>query len=114
MRKLLLVVGLLMTGIYGCTVAIPGSETLFPVGSSFVVKGTTTIVDRDGPCRLWQGENGVTYYLFQDPRVDNEIFDQVTTQGVTSRLEIAERSDLTVTCHNGPVMEVQDVLEIVE
>jgi hypothetical protein len=110
----LLAVWLLLVGICGCTIALPGFDTLFPTGSSFVMKGTTTIVDNGGPCRLWIGENGITYYLFQDPRVDNEVFDQVTTPGMTSRLEIAERSDLEVICYDGPVVEVVDVLEIME
>ena len=99
----------------GCIdLALNAPETLLPVGTPFVLKGTAAVIDNDGPCLIWEGENGVTYHLFQDPRVENETFDRVTTPGVTSRLEIAIRNDLEVVCQIGRVAEVQDVLEIVE
>jgi hypothetical protein len=97
----------------GCTVEVSLPNSLLPVGSSFVVKGTAAIVDSNGPCLAWIGQNGVTYHLFQDPSVDNETFDRITTPGVTSRLELRTRSDLEVSCQTGVIVEVVDVLEIV-
>lgn len=98
-----------------CTIAIPGTDSLFSTGSSFVLSGTSTVLDTDnGTCLVWVAGNGVTYYLFQDPKLDNDLFDRVTEPGTTSRLEIALRNDLEVTCFDGPVAEVQDVLEVVE
>jgi hypothetical protein len=78
----------------GCIdISIPVAPTLFPTGTSFVLTGTSfvltgtaTIIDNEGPCLVWEGENGVIYDLFQDGRVANEDFDLVTTPGVTSRL----------------------------
>jgi hypothetical protein len=99
----------------GCIdLALNAPETLLPVGTPFVVKGTAAVIDSGGPCLIWEAENGITYHLFQDPRVDNETFDRVTTPGVTSRLEIAIRNDLEVVCQVGRIVEVQDVLEIVD
>ena len=109
--------GLLLT--LACTtgcidLALNAPETLLPIGTAFVVKGTAAVIDNAGPCLIWEGENGITYHLFQDPRVENETFDRITTPGVTSRLEIAVRNDLEVICQVGRIVEVQDVLEIVE
>jgi len=95
-------------------VDIPVEPELFPTGTSFVVSGRAAVINNDGPCPVWIGDNGVTYHLFQDPRVDNEDFDAVTTPGVASRLELAARSDLIVTCQVGTIVEVQDILELVE
>ena len=112
-RFLILALATLAIAPAGCIdLSIPIAPTLFPTGTSFVVKGTATLLDNDGPCLAWIGENGVTYHLFQDPRVTNEDFDRVTTPGVTSRLLLASRSDLIVTCQVGTIVEVQDVLEI--
>lgn len=99
----------------GCiTVDIPEEVSLLSAGSPFVVSGTAALIDNEGPCLVWIGENGITYHLFQDPLVDNETFDRITTPGVTSRLEIATRTDLELACQIGTIVEVQDVLEIVE
>ena len=99
----------------GCIdIAIPGEETLFARGTSFVVSGTAAVVDNGGPCLVWIAENGVTYHLFQGVRVENDDFDRVTTPGATSRLEVATRSDLVVACRIGTIVEVQGVLEIIE
>ena len=106
---------LLVIGATGCvTVDIPEEVSLLPMGSSFVVSGTAALIDHDGPCLVWVGDNGITYHLFQHPRVDNETFDRITTPGVTSRLEIATRDDIPLACQVGTIVEVQDVLEIVE
>jgi hypothetical protein len=92
-----------------------GAETLFPSGSSFVVKGTAENAPSPfGICNIWRGANGVTYHLFQGTRVDNADFDRVITPGVTSRLEIATRSDLIVDCQQGTIVEVRQILEIQE
>ena len=103
-------------GVAGCvTVDIPEQVTLFPTGRPFVISGTAAVEYVDGePCEVWVGDNGVTYHLFQDPRLDNETFDRITAPAVRSRLEIAGRSDLEVICQIGTIVEVQDVLEIAE
>ncbi|MBU0718763.1 MAG: hypothetical protein KJ749_10980 [Planctomycetes bacterium] len=104
-----------VAAIVGCiSVELPAELSLTAQGVSFVVSGTAAVVDSEGPCLVWMGENGRTYHLFQSPGLDNESFDRVTTPGVTSRLEIATRDDLEVACMIGTVVEVQDVLEIVE
>jgi hypothetical protein len=110
---LILVLGAL--ALAGCIdISIPVAPTLFPTGTSFVLKGTATIIDNDGPCLVWEGENGIIYHLFQDRRVSNEDFDLVSTPGTTSRLVLATRSDLVVTCQVGTIVEVQDILEVEE
>ena len=97
-----------------CSVNFSVPEGLFSSGSPFVISGTATLADNNGPCLLWIGENGVTYHLFQGLTVENETFDRITTPGVTSRLLLAHRTDLEVSCQIGTIVEVQDVLEIVE
>jgi hypothetical protein len=110
---LLLVLGAL--ALPGCIdISVPVAPTLFPTGTSFVLTGTATVIDNEGPCLVWEGENGVIYHLFQDRRVTNEDFDLVTTPGVTSRLVLATRSDLVVTCQVGTIVEVQSILEVQE
>jgi len=105
----------LLSAVFGCSVNLDLlPDNLVATGSPFVIRGTTAVIDSDGPCLIWIGENGVTYHLFQDPRVDNETFDQIITPGVTSRLQIAVRDDIVLTCQIGTIAEVQNVLEIVE
>ena len=107
----LLAIGLLA----GCTIQIPSAESLFSVGTPFVLSGTATISNTPSePCAVWIGDNGITYYLFQDAKLANELFDRITTPGVTSRLKLVTRTDLEASCHDGPFVEVLDVLEIVE
>ncbi|NLX12282.1 MAG: hypothetical protein GXY44_01330 [Phycisphaerales bacterium] len=101
----------MIIGIAGCTIQIPSADSLFSVGTPFVLSGTTTL---SGGCLVWIGDNGITYYLYQDAKMENELFDRVVTPGVTSRLKLVTRTDLTAACHNGPFVEVLDVLEIVE
>ncbi|HRX85700.1 MAG TPA: hypothetical protein P5572_11845 [Phycisphaerae bacterium] len=111
----LLALAVVMLGAGSCTLNLDlGSDTLFPTGTSFVLRGTADLVDTpDGACLVWLGENGVTYHLFQNTRVANDEFDLITTPGVTSRLELATRSDLVVQCRLGTIVEVQNILEIV-
>ena len=99
---------------WGCSVNFSVPEGLIATGSPFVISGTSTLADNNGPCLIWIGENGITYHLFQGSTVENETFDRVTTPGVTSRLLLAERTDLQVSCLMGTIVEVRDVLEIVE
>ena len=100
---------------WSCVDLGEAQQALLPGGAPFVVRGTATIVEVSGaPCLVWIGENGVTYHLFQDPLLDNESFDRITTPDTTSRLVIATRSDLVVACQVGTVVEVQEVLEIIE
>jgi len=109
---LLLIVGTLaLTVIWGC-INLPAEVSLLPTGTPFVIQGTSAVVDYEGPCPVWVGENGVTYHLFQDPLLNNETFDQVVTPGTTSRLVVVTRSDLVVSCEMGTIVEVQDVLQI--
>ncbi len=103
---------LLSFAVSGC-IDINTPETLLPLGTPFVVRGTSAVIDNNGPCLVWLGENGVTYHLFQDIVLPNETFDQVITPGVTSRLELAIRTDLVVACQVGTIAEVRDALEIV-
>lgn len=103
----------MLMGATSCITAdLPEEITLLPVETVFVMKGTSAIVDNDGPCLVWYGQNGLTYHLFQSPRVDNATYDRVVTPGVTSRLELAKRNDLHVACELGSILEVQNVLEI--
>lgn len=107
--------GALAASLAGCVdVGIPSLETVFPTGNPFVVSGTAEVIDQDGPCLVWNGNNGIRYHLFQDPTLPNDEFDRVTTPGVTSRLQLAVRGDLMVDCRVGPTADVQAVLEIVE
>ena len=110
-----IVIGLLVYGPSGCSFNLDlGSESLFPTGTSFVVRGTADRIETQaGSCLVFLGENGATYHLFQSPRVDNDEFDLITTPGVTSRLELATRSDLFVDCKVGTIVEVQNILEVV-
>ncbi len=97
----------------GCPVNLD-DVSLSDTGTPFVLKGTAAVVDRDGPCPIWVGENGETYHLFQGTALDNDAYDQIIQPGVTSRLILATRSDLTLDCQYGVIVEVQDVLEVVE
>jgi len=99
-------------GSCGC-ISINAPDTLIPTGGPFVLTGTSEVIDRNGPCLVWQGDNGITYHLFQDPMLDSGLFDQVTTPGVTSRLELSVRTDLDVACRVGPTAEVMDVLDVI-
>ncbi|HNQ21475.1 MAG TPA: hypothetical protein PKK06_00090 [Phycisphaerae bacterium] len=112
MGVLMLAVGVGIS-LAGC-INFPSEVMLGTGGSPFIVKGTAALINNDGPCLVWLAENGVTYHLFQGTQVDNASFDQVTTPGVTSRLQIATRTDIPVACQIGTVAEVYDVLEIEE
>ncbi len=96
----------------GCTFEIPGQDTLFVRGEPFVMRGTAATIDVEGPCRVWLGDNGITYHLFQSVRLSNEDFDRIVTPGVTSRLQIATRNDLKVDCQTGDIVEVERVLDV--
>ncbi|UCD30046.1 MAG: hypothetical protein JSV03_06105 [Planctomycetota bacterium] len=116
MFRAIVITTILLTILYtpGCSVNFSVPETLLSVGTPFVVSGTATLADSNGPCLVWIDENNITYHLFQGQTVDNETFDRITTPGVTSRLLLSKRTDLEVTCLMGTIVEVQDVLEIVE
>lgn len=92
----------------------PEDISLSDRGTPFVVKGTAAVIDNEGPCLIWRGDNGETYHLFQDPTLENEAFDQIIDPGVTSHLVLVTRSDLTLDCQIGLIVEVRDVLEVVE
>ncbi len=101
-----------MSALTGC-IDLGDASQLLPVGTPFVVRGTMTLVDRGGACLVWQGDNGVSYYLYQDALLDNSTFDQITAPGVTSRLVLVTRSDLPAPCSVERIAQVQEVLEIV-
>jgi len=114
-RVALLLLGpMLALGAIGCSInaqLLP--DALVSTGTPFVVKGTATVLDNNGPCLAWIGENGITYHLFQTSSVDNATFDRITTPGVTSRLQLSTRTDLEVACKVGTIVEVLSVLEVV-
>ena len=95
-----------------CTLEIPGQDTLFVRGEPFVMRGTAATIDSSGPCRVWIGDNGITYHLFQSVRLASDEFDRVATPGVTSRLQLATRNDLKVDCQVGDIVEVERVLDV--
>ena len=96
-------------------ITAPEDITLLNVGSPFVVRGTAALIDTpDGPCRVWVGENGISYHLFQSVELENDTFDQISSEGASSRLVLARRSDIELACAFGSVVEVRDVLEIDE
>jgi len=110
-RSLPLAPCVLLGLIAGC--ALQAAGDLLPKGTPFVLSGTSALATVHGaPCRIWEGENGETYHLFQAPSLTNEAFDQILQEGVTSRLVLATRSDLTLDCRIGVIVEVQDVLEV--
>ncbi|UCG17422.1 MAG: hypothetical protein JSV19_05210 [Phycisphaerales bacterium] len=87
--------------------------SLLPPGS-FVVRGQ--MQEPEGvfeSCRVFLADTGIRYHLFQDPDLDNDLFDAVTTPGAISRLEVQARPDLELTCHIGTIVEVRDVLELI-
>ncbi|MHC4697185.1 MAG: hypothetical protein ACYTFA_10615 [Planctomycetota bacterium] len=105
----------LTIGLPGCIeINLPEEIDLFAAGPPFVVRGTAVLLDNDGPCLAWVGENGVTYHLFQGRRLSNEEFDRVSTPGVTSRLVLSTRKDLKLDCRTGTIVDVDEVLEIVD
>lgn len=98
----------------GCPSLSDATNSLFVRGEPFVISGTAGVINNSGACKIWYGDNGVNYHLFQGARVLNEDFDRAYTPGVRSRLEIATRNDLTLTCKVGTIVEVQRVLEVVD
>lgn len=100
----------------GCfSISLLGDDNaLFVTGESFVLSGTATIQNNNGPQVVWIGENGLTYHLFQAIQLDNDSFDRITTPGTSSRLQLATRTDLEVVGQVGTVVEVERVLEIAE
>jgi hypothetical protein len=114
--KLRMLAAVLVTGVVlgGACLSIPGQDTLFVKGEPFIIGGTAAITDCEGPRVVWYGDNGITYHLYQGTRLANDDFDRITTAGVTSRLELATRTDLDVSCRVGTIVEVQRVLEVVE
>jgi hypothetical protein len=94
------------------TPEIDFNVTLLGDSGAFVVTGTAALEDNNGPCPVWYGDNGYTYHLFQSPRLDNGLFDQVVVPGTTSRLVLVLRSDLELACAFGRTAEVIDVLYV--
>ncbi len=110
-----LVFAVVMGGaVAGCAeIALPENVSLINIGSPFVMKGSAVLLDDDGPCLAWLGDDGNTYHLIQVQTMENELFDELIAPGTRSRLVLAKRSDLTVACQVGIVAEVQNVLEVI-
>lgn len=99
--------------VVGCVdIVLPENVSLINIGSPFVMKGSAVLVDDDGPCLAWLGDDGNTYHLIQVQTMENELFDVLIAPGTRSRLVLAKRDDLTVACQMGIVAEVQNVLEV--
>lgn len=97
----------------GCSVELPNP---IPFGTSFITKGTFELQTPFGAasaCPVWVDTSGAVYQLFQGEDVSNAEFDQVTTPGVTSRLQLKTRDDLIVGCKVGTTVQVEAVREIV-
>lgn len=112
-RRRLVIGGMFaVASIAGCSVQLP---SLFPFGDAFIAKGTFELrtAPGGGECPAWVDTNRTVYQLFQGADVSNADFDNITTPGVTSRLRLVKRDDLTVGCSVGIIVEVQEVLEIV-
>jgi hypothetical protein len=88
------------------------NSPLLAEGTPFVLRGTAAVIDNGGPCPIWRGDNGETYHLFQAPTLENDAYDEVTQPGVTSRLVLVTRSDLTLDCQVGIIVQVRDVLDV--
>ena len=98
----------------GCAeIVLPENVSLINIGSPFVMKGSAVLLDDDGPCLAWLGDDGNTYHLIQVQTMENELFDELIAPGTRSRLVLAKRNDLTVACQMGIVAEVQNVLEVI-
>lgn len=95
----------------GCNLGL-GDSPLLAVGTPFVLRGTAAVIDDGGPCPIWIGDNGETFHLFQGTTLGNEAYDEVIQPGVTSRLILVTRSDLTIDCQTGVIVEVHDVLDV--
>ncbi len=95
-------------------IPIPGVSGDGAVNEPFLMTGTFQINTPFGgsPCRVWEGDNSVTYHLFQDIDLDSTRFDIATTEGTRARLLLQERSDLEVGCEMGPVVVVLEVRDI--
>lgn len=101
--------------VVGCAdITLPENVSLINIGSPFVMKGSAVLLDDDGPCLAWLGDDGNTYHLIQVQTMENELFDELITPGTRSRLVLAKRNDLTVACQMGIVAEVQNVLEVID
>lgn len=115
MKRLTAIAAMLLST--GCTftlpdIPIPGIEA--PGAAPFLLTGTfRTILTEDAPpCRVWEGDNSITYHLFQNPDLNSDLFDQATSEGARSRLLIQLRGDLEVGCDMGPIAEVLEVREV--
>ncbi len=101
-------------GAAGCfDIVLPENVSLIDIGAPYVMRGSAVLLDDDGPCLAWLGDDGNTYHLIQVQTMENELFDELVTPGTRSRLVLATRDDLSVACQVGNVAEVQNVLEVI-
>ncbi len=86
--------------------------SLFPE-PSFIISGTVELDAGEPLCSRFQADNGLTYHLFQGPRLTNDEYDQLFEDGARARLEIEIRDDLVLECEEGELVEVVEVLEFI-
>lgn len=91
---------------------LPSGDSLF-AAPSFIVSGTIELEPANPLCSRFRADNGYVYHLFQGPRLANDEYDQLFEDGARARLEIEIRDDLILTCRQGTLVEVVEVLEFI-
>ncbi|MCP4250180.1 MAG: hypothetical protein GY778_24315 [bacterium] len=93
---------------------IPSGDSLFPE-RSFIIGGNMDLDRQRQACSIFQADNGVSYRLFQGPRLTNDEYDQLFEDGSRARLEIEVRDELSLLgCDLSAVtVEVVEVLEFI-
>jgi len=97
--------------IVGCTVAVPSIEIpkILP-DDPFAISGVAVDSGSRSSCLEWAADSGIVYHLFQTTALDNETFDSLIVPGTRSRLVLAARSDLQVSCGVGDAVDVLEVI----
>ena len=112
MRMLVALGWALCTCTSGCIdlVIPPSHSELF--SGPFIAGGVMELDPENRACSLFLEDSGVTYLVFQGPRVTNQEFDDLFQDGARVRLEIQERGDIPTGCGGGIVVEVLEILQI--
>jgi hypothetical protein len=95
----------------GCGLDTGGG--IFGGSGAFIIRGTMTVADGDGPCLVFQAEDGYSYHLRQATGLPSVDFDALTEVGAISRLEVRLAEDLPVACGSATVVEVEALLELI-
>lgn len=86
------------------------SETFIQQGT-FELRQTGFL--SEATCPVWVDDTGLAYHLFQGAMITSAQFDQITTPGTTSRLQLQFNNSLQVGClTDSPIVEVVGVLEV--